>query len=256
MGHLGAAAQAAAFLPVIDTDLVPAHGAGGDPAGAGLVRFQQPLGQVHQPRQIGHRSDRRQRVDAGQETQFAAVHVAQSGHDPLVQQGQADGPVRVGTEPPQCFFRIPVRTQQIGPQVAHGVVLVLAWQHAQEAKIKTHHLMRGRLQHGPRLERRTPPLLAAGVDVPEPLHLQMRMQDPALCRIPAADQQVLAAGHHILHRVTGVVGSGEPGHAQVAPGEHLPGQDGIEVPCRPPDGIALRHVPSVPRARRRCFHTR
>jgi len=72
-------------------------------------------------------------VDSGKEARFAAVDVADPGQLPLVEQGIADGDVRFGLEPAEGFFFIPVRAEQIRPQMPDDPIFLAGWHYLENA---------------------------------------------------------------------------------------------------------------------------
>src|SRR5262249_9503294 len=113
-----AAAAAGPAGPAVNPGfLAPPPGARGDLAEPLLVRFEQPFGEVHQRGQVGDRTDRAPRVHAAQEQRLRLVRVADAGQVALVEQGLADRPGRVRTQPALRLRRIPVRAEQVRAEV-------------------------------------------------------------------------------------------------------------------------------------------
>ena len=202
MDDFRAAAQTAAFFPVIDPQWIPAgRHPRSDPPGTGLVRFQQPFRKVDKPCEIGHLRHRSQRMDPNKEAQLAPVDVAQACKVPLIQQGEPNRPVRNGLQPPESFRRIPIRPQKVRSEVPNRFLLPAARKDAENAELEANRLMRRSFQHTPRLERRALPTFPVRIDMPKPFHLQVGMDCPALgFGRPRGnpDQQMLAARNHFL----------------------------------------------------------
>lgn len=218
----------------------------GGAAARSEVGLQQLFGGGHHGAQVGHVGDRRGGVDAGQETGLAAVDVADAGEVALVQQGYADGNVRRRAQPPFGLLHVPVRTQEIRPEMADDGILVSGPDHLQDAEGKADGIRGGSAEHAPGSEPRFTPPSAGRVDLPRTLHLQVRMDgQPFVSGASKAHEEVLAAGHHLVHGPAGQLQGGEPGHAEIGGCELLPGQGGVKLRGRPPDGVAFRHGFSV-----------
>src|SRR5215468_2557 len=122
--HRGAAPAAGPARAAVDPGLLAAPaGARGDLAEPVLVRLEQPLGKADQRGQVGDLTDRAPRADAAQEQRLRLVHVADAGQVALVEQGLADRPGRVRTQPALRLRRVPVRAEQVGAEVADRAAL-------------------------------------------------------------------------------------------------------------------------------------
>ena len=131
-----------------------------------------------------------------QKAKLAPVDIAQTGEVPLVQQRQANRPLRNGTQPPECFIGIPIRPQQIRTEIADSLLLTAAREDPKNSELETNRLPAGRFQHRTGFEGRTTPPLTPRINVPKPFHFQMGMDRPPLSfGFPRSypDQQVLPA---------------------------------------------------------------
>ncbi len=59
-------------------------------------------------------------------------------------------------------------------------------------------------------------------------------------------EQVLAARHHLANGLAGQVDGREPGHPQVASGEHPPGERRVLLPRGEVNRVALGHLLPLP----------
>src|SRR5690606_25145236 len=113
--------------------------------------------------------------DATQEAQLGAVHVADAGHDALIEQGHPDGAVRVAREIRRRALGIPVGAEQIRPEMPHCVVLPVASEYLDDAELEPHGLYVLGAEHDACLVSGLAPACSTWVDVPFTFHLQVRM---------------------------------------------------------------------------------
>ena len=88
--------------------------------------------------------------------------------------------------------------------------------------------------------------LARGDDPPVALHLEVRVDGQAAV---GADQQVLAARDGLGDELAGEVDGRVPGHAEVAAGQHLPGEGSVQALGGGPDDVTFGHGSSLPDCR-------
>ena len=94
-------------------------------------------------------SYRQGRVYAGQVARLAPVDVADACKLPLVQQRKSHGDVRFGAKPAQSFFLVPVRTEQVRPEVPNNLVFLSGGHHFQDAEREPDGVGGVRAEHTP-----------------------------------------------------------------------------------------------------------
>src|SRR5215475_10548094 len=83
-----------------------------------------------------------------------------------------------------------------------------------------------------------------GADVPGAVHLEVSVHGQA---VPGADQQVLAPGDGLGHRLAAEVDRGVPGNPVVAAGQHPPRQGLVQAAGGVPDDVTFGHYPRIAR---------
>jgi hypothetical protein len=83
------------------------------------VSGEQPMGKVDHAGDVGNCADRRPWRDASEEADLVLEHVARARQIALVEQRFRDGPGGVGCQPAHGFPGVPVRSEQVRPEVAH-----------------------------------------------------------------------------------------------------------------------------------------
>src|SRR5215475_4180255 len=81
-----------------------------------------------------------------------------------------------------------------------------------------------------------------GADVPGAVHLEVSVHGQA---VPGADQQVLAPGDGLGHRLAAEVDRGVPGNPEVAARQHPPRQGLVQAAGGVPDDITFGHYPRM-----------
>lgn len=94
------------------------------------------MGQGDQPGEgsVGEGADGEPGGDAGQEAQLASVDIADAREVALVQEGLAEGAVRGGEEAFHGEVEVPVRSQQVRPEVADGLALLAGAQEFEDGE--------------------------------------------------------------------------------------------------------------------------
>jgi hypothetical protein len=190
--------------PVYPGLLAAAPVAGGDLADPVFVRVQQAA------REFGHRPEVRDgagrlpRVDAAQEQHLGLIQVADAGQAALIEQRLADGAARFGGQPPYRFGAIPVRAEQIWPQVPGDLILVAGANQLDHAELITDRLPGIVGEHQPDLVA-VLDLLGGPPDSPAAVHAEMSVDGEAVL---GPGQQVLAARGGLDNHLTGQVGGG------------------------------------------------
>ena len=155
-------------------------------------------------------------------------------------------PVGRGQQPSYRLVEVPVRAEQVRAEVPDRVALLAALEQLDDRQPEADGLPFAVLEHHPHLVAGpAPPPLAGPVEVPRPVHLEVRVQGQV-----GADpgQQVLAAADHLLHGLAGQVHGGQLGHPEVGPGQGAAGQRVVHAPRRQPDRVTLGHVTMLSRS--------
>jgi hypothetical protein len=183
-------------------------------------------------------------MDSLEETQLAAIDVAQAGRCPLVDQPGAEGGCAEArlAQAAQRLLDIEAGSQQLGPQARElrmdgqrpGV------EQLYRRRIEADAHDGGSFEHGHRPRRRAAPALTRPVAVPRAVHPEVRVQRQAARE---ADQQVLAARddvlHHMSHDALQRGTAGTPARAA----HPLPDQRRVKHVGNPGERVALRHAP-------------
>jgi hypothetical protein len=206
-----------------------------------LVGVEQPVAEFHQRVQVIDRADGARRVDAPQEQRLRQVDGPEAGQVALVEQRLADGPGGGFGEECHRRRRVPVRSEQVGPEVPDGLPFPRGRQHLGDAE-----LVPGGQPLGVAEQQSQPvalPVSAGRVDPPRALHLEVRVHaKPAV----GANEQVLAAGQGLGDRVADEADGRVARHAEIATGQYLPGEGRVQPLRGVPDDVTLGHVLSLP----------
>lgn len=160
-------------------------------SGTVFVGFQESLGEGDKAFWITRAADRRPWGDPTQEAQLAGVDIADSGEVALVEQRLTDGPKGIGQQPTPGLVPIPVRAEEIRPEMAHGLLLIMGMEHLQHGQSVADGDPVGGPQDGPDLPMgSTAPVFGGAINVPGAVHTQMSVQGPAPFE---AKQQMLSA---------------------------------------------------------------
>ena len=191
---------------------------------------------------------RRRGMDPAGEAQLGGIHVADAREVALVQEGSHQLTVGLGLQPSQRLGLVPVGPEQIGSEVADDFVLEERLDQLHDSETEAHRSGLTGLEQYAHLAHGTPPPLAHAVDLPDTLHLEVRVDREAGV---GASEEVLAARQGRGHRRATQVGGRMLGYPEVTACQHPSGQGSIQETCRPEDGVALRHASSVPWAWKR-----
>lgn len=172
------------------------------------VGFEEFLGERGQPggEVLGEGADGDPGGDPEQEAELALVDIADTGEIALVQEGLAEGTGGVAQEVGEGPVGVPVRAEQVGAEVADGVVFVGGADQLQYGEAIADGRAVGVAQDRADLVcRAAAPALAVGVHLPGAVHPQVRVEGQAALD---AGEEVLAAGRHLQDGTAGEVGRG------------------------------------------------
>jgi hypothetical protein len=227
-----------------DPVVLPAPGAAGR-ALLGVV----PVGQHQGP---GLRDDGLEVLDVGdpgprvhpaEEERLDLVEVADPGQVPLVEDRHPDLLVRLCPQPAQRLVEVPVRAEDIGPEMPDQPVLVGGRHDLDVVQAVPDALPPVVGEHHADVVGRTPaPLRSRSVDVPAAVHAEMGAQGPAVAE---PDQQMLPARQDLGDRAARQVEGGQLGQPELAAAQGRAGQGGMHPLRGQPDGVSLGHATSL-----------
>src|SRR5271166_1055196 len=187
------------------------------------------------------------------EAQLVAVHVADPGHHPLIQERCRDGPVRSGGEVGRRPLSVPVVAEKIGAEVRDDGQVVFAVEDLQRAQVDTDGLHVLRFQDDPDSVVAVAPAAALRArQPPAALHLQVGVDAGR----PDPDEQMLAPADHFADGLAGQIDRREGRHPHVAPGQRLANEPVAQVGGGVPDGVAFGHLRTIGSSRRRSSQAR
>ena len=217
----------------------PSGVARGDLIAGPAVRLHEPLHQVDQPREIGHRPHRGPRIEAAKEADLVAVNVAGTGHDPLVDERLTDRPLGLIQEPFEDLVGVPIRAEDVGSEMSHHLVFPCRRDEFGDAQPRPHRDMGLSGEDHTHVVGRAGPRLPRSVQIPAAVHLEVRMEgDLAL----GSEQQVLASRNHLGQHATRQIRRGESGNPKVGSQQALSADRRIEAAGGQNDGVTLGHV--------------
>ena len=247
--RIGGAAAEARLAPAAEHPVVaaPPRIAGGVLLGVLQVGPHQGPCALDQRPEIGDVGHPRPRVDAADEQRLDLVEVADPGQVALVDESDPDLLVGMVAQPAERLVEVPVRTEDVGPEVADQPVLVGRGDDVDVVQAVADALPLVGGQHQADVVRRAAvPAGARSVDVPAAVHPEVGAQRPA---VGEPDEQVLPAGHDLAHRGAAQVEGGQLRDAELAPAQRAAGQRGVHPLRGQPHGVSFGHASSVPGGR-------
>ncbi len=212
-------------------------------------RPQQPARRADQAGQVGDVPDAGPRRHPAQEEHLAPVEVAEPGQPALVEQREPDLVVGGGLQPEHRLVGVEGLGEHVGTEVPDHARLLGGREHVDDRQPVADRLPVGVLQHDAHLPGRAArPAVARPVQVPAAVHPEVRVQGEAAGQ---PGQHVLAARHHLAHRLPGQVERRELRYAEVGAHQRPAGERLVHPVRGQPDGVALRHRAGAPGRKRR-----
>jgi hypothetical protein len=194
--------------------------------------------------QVANLADRRTRMYSLQEEQLCSIERAQSCQVPLVEQGFTDRAVRLSGDSPHSLVGVPVRSEQVGPEMPDDGVLGRCRYEFDDGEAVSHRIMIIGAEYRSDFKGwSATPAPPARVDPPDAIHPEVSVQGE---RIAEPEQLMLAPRDHLAYGNAGQIGRSQGrypkfGSSQLAASKHL-----IQPLACPPDGVSLRHGLIVP----------
>jgi hypothetical protein len=194
--------------------------------------------------QVGHLADRRTRVNSMQEEQLRSIEGAKACQISLIKQSLADGAVRLSGNPADSLVEVPIRPEQIRPEMSDNGVLCSRGNELDDREPISDCIMITRCQNGANLKcRSSSPAPSPRIDPPHPIHLEMGVEGELVAE---PEQLVLAARNYLAYANAGQIGRSQSWHTKFRSRQHLAGKHLVQPLACPPDGISLRHGLIVP----------
>jgi hypothetical protein len=141
--------------------------------------------------QVADVTDLRTRMYALEEEQLRSIERAETCEVPLVQQRLTNRVVGVRGDPPDCLVEVPVGSEQVGPEMPYNGVLRRCRNELDDREPVADGIMIIGREYGTDFKRGSAtPAPPAGVDLPDAVHPEMRMQRELIAE---PEQLVLAA---------------------------------------------------------------
>jgi hypothetical protein len=179
-----------------------------------------------------------------QEQQLRSIEGAKACQISLIKQSLADRAVRLSGNPSDSLVEVPIRPEEIRPEMSDNGVLCSRGNELDDRKPISDRIMITSCQNGADLKcRSSTPALSPRIDLPDPIHLEMRVEGELVAE---PEQLVLAARNYLAYANAGQIGRSESWHTKFRSGQHPAGKHLVQPLARPPDGISLGHGLIVP----------
>ena len=179
-----------------------------------------------------------------QEEQLRSIEGAKACQISLIKQSLADGAVRLSGNPSDSLVEVPIRPEQIRPEMSDNGVLCSRGNELDDREPISDRIMITSCQNGANLKcRSSTPAPSPRIDLPHPIHLEMSVEGELVAE---PEQLVLAARNYLAYANAGEIGRSQSWHTKFRSRQHPAGKHLIQPLACPPDGISLGHGLIVP----------
>ena len=159
---------------------------------------------IHEPMQIANLADRRTGMHALEEEHLRPIERADTCQVSLIQQCFADRAIGLSGDPPDSLVGVPVRSEQVGPEMPYDGVLGRGRNKLDDWQPISHCVMIMGPEYCSDFKGRSAtPAPSPRVDFPGAIHPEVSVQGE---RIAEPKQLVLAARDHFVYSDAGQIG--------------------------------------------------
>jgi hypothetical protein len=154
--------------------------------------------------QVANLADRRTRMYPLKEEQLRSIERADTCEVSLIQQCFTDRTIGLSCHPPHCLVGVPVRSEQVGPEMSYDGFLGRCRNELEDRKpVSDYIVIIGPQYRSDFKDRSTTPAPSARIDLPDAIHPEVGVQGEL---VTEPEQLVLAARDHLVDGNAGEIG--------------------------------------------------
>jgi hypothetical protein len=199
---------------------------------------------LHDAVQVANLAHWRTRMYPLEEEHLSSIERAKTCEVSLIQQCFTDRAIGLSSDPPHSLVGVPVRSEQVGPEMSYDSVLSRCREELDDGKPVSHCIMIIGPEYCSDFRGRSAiPAPPSRVNLPDAIHPEVSVQGE---RIAQPEQLMLASRGHVAYGNAGEIGPGQGGHPKFGPSQLAASEHLVQPLACPPDGVSLRHGLIVP----------